>query len=294
MTGTENIRGSKRQRRATVGRENRFTVGGFVLTLISILVAIIFLIPVLWMVAVSFKTEGSQIANALMWFTPPYSIDAYVYILTQSKVLLWSWNSLIVAVIVTFLVVLFSSLASYALAKLPFRYKNWMYIFFLLGLMVPGEATIVPLFVTANNLNILDTYQGLIMPALAGSMNIIIMRSFFMGIPNDLIESATIDGAGELRIFANVIFPLGRTVMVTVAIFTFIGNWNSFLWPYLCAMSEDMFTLPLGIPTFISQYTQDKVRPMAINTIASIPIIIFFVIFEKQIVKGITLSGIKG
>ena len=115
-----------------------------------------------------------------------------------------------------------------------------------------------------------------------------------MGIPNDLIESATIDGANEWFIFTHIILPLGRTVMVTIAIFTFIGNWNSYLWPYLCAMSEDLFTLPLGIPTFIGQYTQDKVLPMTINTIASVPIIIFFVIFEKQIVKGITLSGIKG
>ncbi len=270
------------------------SVGSVILTIISLIVAIVILIPVIWMIAVSFKVEGSQITSALSWFSPPYSLDAYKYIITQSSMLLWSWNSLFVAVIVTACVVILSSMASYALAKLPFRYKNFAYIFFLLGLMVPGEATIVPLFVTANNLGIIDTYQGLILPALAGSMNIIIMRSFFMSIPNDLIESATIDGAGELRIFAHVIFPLGRTVMVTIAIFTFIGNWNSYLWPYLCAMSEDMFTIPLGIPTFISQYTQDKVRPMAINALASVPIIIFFIIFEKQIVKGISLSGIKG
>ncbi|MCL1795470.1 MAG: carbohydrate ABC transporter permease [Clostridia bacterium] len=272
----------------------RASPGGIALGALSALVAFIFLLPVLWMVSVSFKVEGSLIRSAFSWFAPPYSTDAYAYIFKQSKMLRWVWNSLFVAVTVTALVVLLSSMASFALAKLPFRYKNAMYIFFLLGLMVPGEATIVPLFVTANRLNILDTYQGLILPALAGSMNIIIMRSFFRGIPNDLIESATIDGAGELYVYTRIILPLGRTVMVTIAIFTFIGNWNSFLWPYLCAMGEDMFTLPLGIPQFINQYTQDKVRPMAINTVASIPIIIFFIVFERQIVKGIALSGIKG
>lgn len=275
-------------------RRRRISPGGVILSILSALIAFIVLLPVIWMISVSFKVEGSLIRNAFEWFTPPYSVDAYSYILNQSRMLIWVWNSFFVAITVTFFVVLLSSLASFALAKLPFRYRGAMYIFFLLGLMVPGEATIVPLFVTANRLGILDTYQGLILPALAGSMNIVIMRSFFRGIPNDLIESATIDGANELYIYMHIILPLGRTVMVTIAIFTFIGNWNSFLWPYLCAMSEDMFTLPLGIPQFINQYTQDKVRPMAINTVASVPILIFFIIFEKQIVKGISLAGIKG
>lgn len=264
------------------------------LDLLSILAVIVILIPVVWMISMSFKTEGQQITTTWQYFTPPFTIQNYISIFQGSKVLTWGWNSLFIALVVTVLVVILSTMAAYALAKINFRYKNFMYIFFLLGLMVPTEATIVPLFVTANRLRLIDTYMGLILPALAGSMNIVIMRSFFMGIPNDLIESATIDGANEWFIFTHIILPLGRTVMVTIAIFTFIGNWNSYLWPYLCAMSEDLFTLPLGIPTFIGQYTQDKVLPMTINTIASVPIIIFFVIFEKQIVKGITLSGIKG
>ena len=122
-------------------------------------------------------------------------------------------------------------------------------------------------------------------------MNIIIMTSFLTGIPNDLIEAARIDGAGEFRTYKDVILPLSRTVIVTVSIFTFIGNWNSYLWPYLCAMSEDLFTLPIGIPTFVSQFSVDKTIPMTVNMIASLPILLFFIIFEKQIVKGISLSG---
>ena len=264
------------------------------LEVLSVLCMISILIPVIWMIAMSFKVEGQQITTTWQYFTPPYTLQNYVSIFQGSKVLTWVWNSLFVAVVVTSLVLILSTMAAYALAKIKFRFRGFMYIFFLLGLMVPTEATIVPLFVTANKLKLIDTYAGLILPALAGSMNIVIMRSFFMGIPDELIESATIDGAHEGLIFAHIILPLGRTVMVTIAIFTFIGNWNSYLWPYLCAMSEDLFTLPLGIPTFIGQYTQDKVMPMTINTIASVPIIVFFVIFEKQIVKGITLSGIKG
>lgn len=273
---------------------NKKSIGGILLEIVSILCMVIILIPVVWMIAMSFKTEGQQISNTWQYFTPPYTLQNYVTIFQTSKVLTWMMNSLFVALIVTALVITISTMAAFALAKIRFRYSKFMYFFFLIGLMVPTEATIVPLFVTANRLGLIDTYLGLILPALAGSMNIIIMRAFFMGIPNDLIESATIDGANELHIFLQVILPLGRTVIVTIAIFTFIGNWNSYLWPYLAAMSEDLFTLPLGIPTFIGQYTQDKVLPMTINTIASVPIIIFFIVFEKQIVKGISLSGIKG
>ena len=272
----------------------KMRIGRILLEIISILCMVIILIPVIWMIAMSFKTEGQQISNTWQYFTPPYTLQNYVTIFKTSKVLTWTLNSLYVALIVTALVIIISTMAAFALAKIRFRYSKFMYFFFLLGLMVPTEATIVPLFVTANRLGLIDTYLGLILPALAGSMNIIIMRAFFMSIPNDLIESATIDGANELHIFLHVILPLGRTVIVTIAIFTFIGNWNSYLWPYLAAMSEDLFTLPLGIPTFIGQYTQDKVLPMTINTIASVPIIIFFIVFEKQIVKGISLSGIKG
>ncbi|NLW19773.1 MAG: carbohydrate ABC transporter permease [Clostridiales bacterium] len=270
------------------------SLGGILLEALAVLCMVLILIPVVWMVSMSLKTEGQQITNTWQYFTPPYTLQNYSTIFQTSKVLIWMWNSLFVALVVTGLVIVISTMAAFALAKIPFRFSKFMYFFFLMGLMVPTEATIVPLFVTANRLGLIDTYQGLILPALAGSMNIVIMRSFFRGIPNDLIESATIDGANEMYIFLHIILPLGRTVIVTIAIFTFIGNWNSYLWPYLAAMSEDLFTLPLGIPTFIGQYTQDKVLPMTINTIASVPIIIFFIVFEKQIVKGITLSGIKG
>lgn len=270
------------------------SLGGILLEALAVLCMVLILIPVVWMVSMSLKTEGQQITNTWQYFTPPYTLQNYSTIFQTSKVLIWMWNSLFVALVVTGLVIVISTMAAFALAKIPFRFSKFMYFFFLMGLMVPTEATIVPLFVTANRLGLIDTYQGLILPALAGSMNIVIMRSFFRGIPNDLIESATIDGANEMYIFLHIILPLGRTVIVTIAIFTFIGNWNSYLWPYLATMSEDLFTLPLGIPTFIGQYTQDKVLPMTINTIASVPIIIFFIVFEKQIVKGITLSGIKG
>ncbi len=277
------------------GMCKRTTVGSVVLELVSILLAMIIFLPILWMACVSLKTDEASMPSAFQYFVPPFTIRNYTDVLTgRPQVVRWVLNSFGVAAIVTVLTTLLCAMASYAMAKLKFRYSKAMYIYFLIGLMVPGEATIVSLFVLANKLGMIDTYWGLILPSLAGSMNIIIMTSFLRGIPNDLIEAARIDGAGEVSAFVNVILPLARTVMVTVSIFTFIGNWNSYLWPYLCAMSEDMFTLPVGIPTFISQFSVDKTVPMTVNMIASIPILVFFIIFEKQIVKGITLAGIKG
>lgn len=277
------------------GMSKRTTVGSVVLELVSILLAMIIFLPILWMACVSLKTDEASMPSAFQYFVPPFTVRNYTDVLTgRPQVVRWVLNSFGVAAIVTVLTTLLCAMASYAMAKLKFRYSKAMYIYFLIGLMVPGEATIVSLFVLSNKLGMIDTYWGLILPSLAGSMNIIIMTSFLRGIPNDLIEAARIDGAGEVSAFVNVILPLARTVMVTVSIFTFIGNWNSYLWPYLCAMSEDMFTLPVGIPTFISQFSVDKTVPMTVNMIASIPILVFFIIFEKQIVKGITLAGIKG
>lgn len=272
----------------------KVTIGKVIITLISIFLSFIALFPIIWMFAVSIKEEGTPITSVADWFLPPYTLENFPRVFKGTALPLWIFNSFFVAVIVTFLVVWFTSMAAFALSKINFRYKRFMYLLFLVGLMVPGEATIIPLFVTAKNLNIIDSYAGLIMPAIAGSMSIIIFKGFFDGIPDEIIESATIDGAGWFTIYMKIILPLGKTATVTMAIFTFIGSWNSFLWPYLSAMSEDVFTLPVGLPTLNSQYTRDYVIPMTTNFIASLPAIILFLIFEKQIVKGVTLSGIKG
>ena len=281
--------------KGTSGMIRRVTPGSVALEIITIVLALIAFIPVLWMAVVSLKTDEASIPSAFHYFIPPFTFKNYVSILSGgTAVVRWLFNSVFVAIIVTVGTTLMCSMASYAIAKLKFRYRSLMYIYFLVGLMVPSEATIVALFVWANRLKLIDTYAGLILPSLASSMNIIIMSSFLQGIPNDLIEAARIDGANEFNTYFLVILPLSRTVIVTVSIFTFIGSWNSYLWPYLCAMSEDMFTLPVGIPTFVSQFSVDKTIPMTVNMIASIPILVFFVIFEKQIVKGITLAGLKG
>lgn len=269
-------------------------IGKILLIFVSLQFLVMFLTPILWALAVSLKTEGSPIKTTLDWFKPPYTLMNYPNVIQNTGVPLWTWNSFFIATVVTVLSLLISSLAAYAVAKLPFKGKKLVYFYFLLGLMVPTEATIVPLFITVNNMGLIDTFPGMIAPSLASSLNLIIMINFFKGIPDDLIEAATIDGAGPLRIFTSIMLPLSRTVLATVGIFAFIGSWNNYLWPLLCAMSEKMFTLPIGIPTLLNTYSVDYVIPLTANMVASLPAILLFLLFEKQITQSIALSGVKG
>ncbi len=265
-----------------------------IIMMISLFIACIFLIPIAWSLACSLKTEGMKITNAFDWFAPPYTLENYPSVIFGSSVSTWFINSMFNAVMSVVLTILVTSLAAYPIAKLNFKGKSWLFLFFTIGLIVPGEATIVPLFIITNQLGLLDSYAGMILPSVAVSMNLIIISSFFSGIPNEMIEAAKIDGANHWIIYLHVIIPLAKTVLVTVSIFAFMASWNNYLWPLLCAINDSMFTLPVGIPTFAGTYTIDYVRPMTANMVASVPAIILYLIFEKRIVKGVSLSGIKG
>lgn len=270
------------------------TAGYYVLNIISIAIAVIFLLPVIWALFVSLQTEGLQIKTVFDWFKPPYTIENYPKIMFDTSVPLWFRNSIIIAVVTTGLTVLCSAMAAYAIAKIQFKGSRIFFVYFLIGMLVPGEATIVPLFITVNNLNMINTLPGMIFPAVAGSMNLIIMVNFFKALPDEIIESVRIDGGGEFTIFSKIVLPLSKPIIATVCIFSFVGSWNNYLWPLLCAMKNEMFTLPIGIPTFVSTYTVDYVVPMTAAMVASLPMIIMYILFERQIVAGMMTGAVKG
>jgi multiple sugar transport system permease protein len=266
----------------------------WVVRLLSLFLALVFLVPIIWMLALSVKVEGFKLDTVFDWFLPPYSLDSYVKVLDQTPLLTWMENSFIVAIATTALVVLLSSMAAFALSILKFPFKRIVYIIVLVGLMVPGEATIIPLYQVVKDLHLLDSYSGLILPGIASPFAVIVLKSFYDAIPRELLESAELDGAGLWTIYSRIVLPLAKPAMASIAILTFIGSWNSFLWPYLCVSSSELFTLPIGVPTLMSGYTRDYVIPMTVNSLSSIPIIILFLIFEKQIVKGVSFTGLKG
>ena len=270
------------------------TAGRIALDILSIFFVVVFLAPVIWALFVSLQHEGKQISSIVSWFTPPYTISNYSDIIKNSSVPLWFMNSLFIAVIVTVATVLVTGMAAYALALIPFKGSQLFMIYVLIGMMVPGEATIVPLFITVKDLKLIDSYAGMILPSIAGSMNLIIMTTFFKGLPRELIEATEIDGGGKLTVFFKIVMPLSKSIIATICIFSFVGSWNNYLWPLLCAMSNEMFTLPVGIPTFTSTYIVDYVKPMTASMVASLPMIILYIIFERQIVAGITQGAVKG
>ena len=249
-----------------------------ILAFVSILLGLIMLLPVVWSLFCSLQHEGRQIVTIWDWFKPPYTLENYPRILSGTSTFRWFFNSFIVAVITTVLTVVVSTLAAYALAKIPFRGSKILYTYFLCGLLVPGEATIVPLFILMNKLGLINSYTGLILPSIASAMTLII----------------TVNWGSELTIYTRIALPLSKPIIATVALMSFIGSWNNYLWPLLCVFSEDMYTLPVGIPTLLSIERPDYVIPMTANLVASLPMIILYLIFEKQIVQGITMEGIKG
>src|SRR5690625_2188663 len=261
---------------------------------IAFIIAVIFIFPIIWMLFVSIKPENFSTNDPLMWFLPPYTFTNYIDLIFESLILRWLFNSLIVAIITTFLTLIITSLAAFAISQMEFRFKNFIFIFFLLGLMIPGEATIIPLYEVAKSLDLIDSYAGLILPMIASPLGVIILKSFFDGVPKDVIDSAIVDGCSNFKLFYKIVLPLAKPALAAIGIFTFIGSWNNFLWPYLSILSETLYTLPVGLPVFNATYSQAYVLPMTANAIASIPVIIAFLIFEKQIVRGISFTGIKG
>ena len=243
-----------------------------ILAFVSILLGLIMLLPIVWALFCSLQHEGRQIVTIWDWFKPPYTLENYPRILSGTSTFRWFFNSFIVAVITTVLTVVVSTLAAYALAKIPFN----------------------PLFILMNKLGLINSYIGLILPSVASAMTLIITVNFFQTLPNELLEAVRIDGGSELTIYTKIALPLSKPIIATVALMSFIGSWNNYLWPLLCVFSEEMYTLPVGIPTLLSIERPDYVIPMTANLVASLPMIILYLIFEKQIVQGITMEGIKG
>lgn len=274
--------------------KKRISPLGILLAVVSISLALIMLFPIIWALFCSLQHEGKQISTIWEWFTPPYTLQNYPDILKGTSTFRWFVNSFIVAVVTTILTVLSATMAAYAIAKIPFKGSKLIYVYFLFGLLVPGEATTVPMFILANNLHLINTYLGLILPMVANAMYLIITVNFFSTLPNELLEAVRVDGGSEITIYTRIALPLSKPIISTVALMSFIGSWNNYLWPLLCVFDEKLFTLPIGIPTLLSIERPDYVIPMTANLVASLPMIILYLIFEKQIVQGITSEGIKG
>jgi len=261
------------------------------LYIVAILYSFITLGPFLWSIYTSLKPTD----EVFHFWTPlsKLSFKSYSDILTNFPFARWLFNSLAVAVIVTIGNLIVNTLAGYAFARIKFPLRGILFYVFLAIMMIPGQVLLVPIYMLLANLGWINTYQGLTIPFLMSPFMIFLARQFFLGIPKELEEAAQIDGLGKWGIFYKIFLPLSRPLLATQVIFTFQGNWNSFLWPVLLTTGEDMYTLPVGLNSFYGQYDAYWNSVLAGVILLTLPMIIIFIIFQKQFVRGISTSGIK-
>lgn len=270
----------------------RRKIGQISLIVILLLGGVLMVFPFLWMISSSFKRP--QDLYSLSLIPPVFTLDSYRTVLQDTSYIRWFANSLLIAGITTVSVAFFDSLAGYTLAKFKFPGAMIIFVLILSTLMVPTEMLVIPWFMMSIEMGWTNTYWGVMFPGVISAFGVFLMRQFFMGVPNELIDAARIDGFNEFQIFWKIALPLVKPAMAALCIFTFLGNWNAYIWPLIVIRSEEMRTLPVGIAFFSTENQAAFDLIMAAASLATIPVIIIFLIFQKQIIKGIALAGLKG
>ena len=258
--------------------------------------ALVWMLPVVWTLVTSFRPEAALQRNLASLIPYPFTTENWTFILKSSQLWKWLGNSVFVSTTHTLAQLTVCSLAAYAFARLDFYFKRPLYILVLMGLMVPFEATFLPVYLLFSNLKLHNTLVALILPGIASSFAVFLLTQFFRGIPLELEEAAMMDGAGRFRIFLIIIIPLSIPVITALAIFTFLGNWNSYLWPIISATSSDVYTIVIGLRKLNQAWGDVDFygRDMAAAVFTALPIIIFFFVFQRRIISGIAInSGIK-
>lgn len=259
------------------------------------LMAIGWLLPFLWAVATAFKTETDAASGGLDWIgTSGATTQAFESILSQGNVWVWAFNSLWTSVAITAITVFISAFAAYAFSRLDFRGRRWMFVVILASIVIPPQVLIIPLFYQMLAFNLVDTHWGLILPQVVMPAMVFILKKFFDAVPIELEDAARVDGATRFRIFWSVVLPLSRPILGAVSIFVFINAWNNFLWPFIVINDTLLMTLPVGLQTVISAYGVQYAQVMAQAVLASLPLIIVFLLFQRQIVKGVATTGFGG
>lgn len=270
---------------------NRFATVGSILILA--IVSVLILLPFLWMVSASLRTQGDVLSNTLTLIPNPLTFDNFTEIWNRIPLGRQFLNTVIFAGAVTLFSVTFDSAAGYALARFSFRGKNVVFVIIVVTLMLPFQVTLVPIYQQLSDLHWINTYQGLIVPRMADAFGIFFMRQFFLSIPQDLEDAARIDGASELRIWARVMMPLATPAVLTIALFNLLNNWNDLLWPLIMTTSTDMQTLSAGLALFKGEHVTEYGVLMAGSIIALLPMVIAFVIVQRRFVEGIATTGLK-
>ena len=263
------------------------------LYLVLVVTAGITLAPLFWMVSASLMPTGQ--ANA---FPPPFlprqiTFEHYASLFTRLNLARYLFNSAFLSVAVTLVSLVLNSMAGYAFAKYRFRGRDSMFKLLITSMVIPSQVTMLPLFLMLNKMGFINTYVGVIIPGMAGIFGIFLIRQFALSIPDSLIEAARIDGASDFRIYRSLILPLCKPVLMTLAIFTFMGTWNDFLWPLIVMTDDSMYTLPVALANLSLEHVQDTELMMAGSVMTVAPVLILFAAVQKYYISGIMAGGLK-
>lgn len=281
-------------RQPTGSRRRRFMTGrGLTYTALTV-GAVVWIIPFVWMILGSLKTQREILMKPPTWWPADPTLANFSEWFGRLNFGQFFTNSLVVAVVTVLGNLVFCSMVGYALAKMDFAGKKLLFGAVMVTLMVPSVSTFVPLFVLVSNLGLVNTYAALILPFLTQPLGVFLMRQFMMGIPDELIEAARIDGAGELRIFARVVMPLCGPPLATLGILTFLSSWNNFLWPLVAAQSQDMYTLPVALSLYSTGQNATNYGLLLAGAVLVItPILLLFVALQRYFIQGVATTGIK-
>lgn len=273
----------------------RLDIGHYLINAFLIIVAVLMIMPFLWMFSTSLRSPVESFSLPPQWVPLNPQFSNYSQVFELVPFLDFIINSFKVTVIVTAAQLLFCSMAAYGFARLEFPLKNVLFLLLMSSLMVPGSVTIVPIFILIRYLNLADTHLSLILPAATSAFGIFLLRQFFLTIPTELEDAAKIDGANPLQIYSRIILPLGAPALSVLAIFTFNGNWNEFFRPLIFLKTWDKFTLPLGLVTLRGVEGTGSISVVLAGVALSIiPILLVFLFAQRFLIEGITLTGLKG
>ncbi len=279
-----------------IDRSRTKLMNKILLNLVLLAITIFFIWPIYWMVTGSFKNLSVSMQIPPEWIPLTPTIENYAILLEKFPTLRWLFNSALTAVITTVLVLFVSSTSAYALAKVNFRGAKYVFGAMIAAMTLPNTILFIPLFKMMNSWNISDTYAGLILPVLGWPFGVFLLRQFMQTLPTTLIEASRIDGCSELGIYARIILPLAKPGLGALAIFTFVRSWNDYVWQTIVLKSENMLTLPLGIQIAqkVNEVEQNYGVSMAGAALATLPVLIVFISFQKYFTKGIMLGAVKG
>lgn len=258
------------------------------------------LLPLLWMVSASFMPSGAASTYPPPWWpgsipgTQGATMEHYRHLWVEGHIGRAFFNSLGVASASTLLSVMLNAAAGYAFAKLKFAGRETLFALLLAALVIPGQVAMLPLFLMLKAMGLVNTWAGVLVPGLASIFGIFLVRQYALSIPDELIEAARMDGAGEFRIFATVILPLMKPVLVTLAVLTFLGSWNDFMWPLIVLTDSDLHTLPVALASLTREHVQDVEMMMAGAVITVLPVLSLFLALQRHYLQGLLLGGVKG